>query len=164
MKGDLILVKHRSLLGRLIRKITKSNFNHVGIFIDDDRVIEAKFSGVVVTPFATLQRAKRRDILDFEVYRIKNVKKEQIEIMVNFIGSQVGRKYDFVQFFSLGLMLLFHITRRVEPIDIRRRWICSELVAEGAYLAGIRFHENIDPDNITPEDIASSSLVERVNI
>lgn len=161
-KGNLILVRHYNFMSSLIRKITKSEFNHIGIFVDEENIVEVKFGGVAKTPFSEFQKLKEENKLDFAIYKIKDIEDEQIEIMITLANTEIGAKYDFAQFISIGLMLLTGCTRRIEPFDNSHRWICSELVADGAYFAGIRFYENIDPDNMSPGDIAKSPKVERV--
>jgi len=161
-KGNLILVRHYNLMSSLIRKITKSEFNHIGIFVDEENIVEVKFGGVAKTSFLDFEMAKAENKLDYAIYKIKDITEEQINIMTTFANTEIGAKYDFAQFISIGLMLLTGCTRRIEPFDNSNRWICSELISDGAYFAGIEFYENIDPDNMSPGDIAKSPIVERV--
>jgi len=163
MRGNLILVKHYNFMSWLIRKITKSEYNHIGLLVTDDVVIEAQFGGVTLTHLSEFKEKQNQGKLSYDVYRIKKITEIQKTSMIEAASRELGAKYDFAQFFSLGTMLLTKITRRIEPIDIRHRWICSELVAEAAYEAGIRFHENIDPDSTTPSDIANSPILEKVD-
>ncbi|MHA1437856.1 MAG: YiiX/YebB-like N1pC/P60 family cysteine hydrolase [Promethearchaeota archaeon] len=161
-KGYLILIKHHNLISSFIRRITNSEYNHVGIFVDEENIIEVKFGGVVKTQFKEFKKAKENKKLEYAIFKIKNITDDQIEIMTTFAKSELGARYDFAQFISIGLILLTGCTKRIEPLDNRNKWICSELISDGAYFAGIKFYENIDPDNISPGDIAKSQIVERV--
>lgn len=162
MKGNLILVKNYRFFSNLIRKITKSEYNHIGLFVSDDTIVEALFGGVHTNSYSQFKKAKAKKKLDYAIYTIKDISDKQIEKMTNFALDKVGTKYDFIQFICIAFMFFFKITRRIEPIEEGRKWICSELMAESAYEAGIRFQDNVDPDNTTPGDIASSSIVERI--
>lgn len=163
MRGSLILVRNKGFVGYLIRKVTNSYWNHVGIVEDDKTIIESTFkNGVVRTDLNDFINDSKAKKLEFALYRIKDISNEQIDTIVKFVSDRIGHKYDFFQFISLFFMFLLRVTRRIEPIDNTNKWLCSELIAEGAYQAGIKFQENIDPDNITPEDIASSDIVVRI--
>jgi len=164
MKGCLILIRNSGIVSKLIRKLTHSEWNHVGIFENNNHIIESTFrNGVVRTKFINfLEEKKQGKIENFDIYKIKDITEDQKNIMVQFIIERIGHKYDFFQFICLGLMLLVGLTRKIEPIDDTNKWLCSELIAEGAYQAGIKFHENIDPDNITPGDIVSSKITIKI--
>jgi len=163
MKGTLILVRNKGIVSYLIRKLTNSYWNHVGIIENEDTVIESTFGrGVARTDLIDFLNDSKAKKLEFALYKIKDITEEQADTMVKFISQRVGHKYDFFQFISLFFMLILKITRRSEPMDYTSKWLCSELIAECAYQAGIKFHKNIDPDNITPGDIASSDITIRV--
>jgi len=162
-KGDLLLVRHNSIIGKLIRAKTGGTYNHIGVFENSDTVIEAKIiMGVSRTLMDVYKKAKEKGKLDYAVYRFKNVSKKKIDGIVAYCAKEVGRKYDWPQLIVLGLYLILGIPRKYEPIDLRHRWLCSELVAEACYSVGIKFSNVIDPDNIAPADIEKSDIVERV--
>lgn len=161
-EGYLIFIRNYSWFGNRIRQLTNCEYNHVGIFIDERNIIEARFVGVEKTPLDKFLGLVIERKLDFDIYKFKNISERQLGIMLRFIKKEVGRKYDFIQMLNLGLFLFFGVKRDLEPIDNSKKWFCSELIAEGAYEAGIRFHENIDPDNITPADMLNSGLLEKV--
>jgi len=161
-QGNLILVRNYDPVSKIIRKVLKCEYNHVGYFIEDEVIVEANFKGVEKVNYSNYFNRKLNKKVDYDIYRIQNITEDQIKIMSEFISSKIGQKYDIVQFISIFLMLVLHITRRVEPIELGSRWICSELIAEGAYKAGIEFKEDVDPDNTTPYDIFSSDIIEKV--
>ena len=49
MERDLLLIRDNTFLARQIRRITDSNYEHIAIFIEDDKIIEATWSGVVIS-------------------------------------------------------------------------------------------------------------------
>ena len=48
MKGNLLFVKNYTWLGNRIRSLTNSEFNHIGIFVDNNELVEATLFGGVV--------------------------------------------------------------------------------------------------------------------
>ena len=159
MIGNLILVKHDDFISKFIRWYTKSEFNHVGLFIDDNNIIEAgSRCGVRKIKFNYYKNKKSNKELDFSIYKVKNLNEEQKERMKNFALKEVGISYDFLQFICVGIFYIFGKLRKLEPIDLHG-WICSELIAENFYEVGIKFQEDVDPDNITPTDIAKSTII-----
>jgi uncharacterized protein YycO len=162
MRGDIILVKNYSFLGRQIRKVTGGNYNHVGMFISNNKLIEAMFSGVKITDITGYEIARAEGKLDFDIYRFKNISQHQIDTTTSFLLDQVGCKYDFLQLLSIFIFFVFHINRTIEPIDIRKAFICSELIAKALEIANIKISEEVDVDNITPFDIEYSEKLEKI--
>lgn len=162
MRGYLLVVHNKSLKCKIVQKITKSYFDHIGIFEDAETIIEANLTGVKRTSFKEIQDKAKKNKLEYRIYRIKDITEEQTEIVLNFIEQQVGKKYDLIQLLSIGIMYLLHIARRRPAFDIKQRWICSELIAEGVYEAGLKFSDRFTTDSITPSEIAESPIVELV--
>jgi len=164
MKGCILAIKNKSWKSWLIRKAIKCDYNHVGIFVDNERIVESTFKGVYITPFEVFKKKKEKgEIYDYAVFEVIGISEEQKEKVAEYALGEVGNKYDLVQFFNIALFLFLNIARIVEPIDIRHAWVCSELVAEAYDSVGIRFTEDVDPDLITPADIVCSKLVRRIN-
>jgi len=160
-RGDLIFVAHRGLLPSLIRKATQCQYNHVEMVLNEKECVGAGFGGVKIGSIDEYKRLLSKKKLNFDVYEFDSLKvsDKQIEDILWYIKKQVGRPYDFFQFFCLALFLIMHLNRLIEPIDVRNAWLCSELIAEAAYAAGLEFQlGRVDPDNISPSDIAKSDL------
>jgi uncharacterized protein YycO len=163
-KGDLIFVRNYNFIASAIRVVTKGEVNHVAMFKSDREIIEAKFGGVAVTPYNVFVNDEKLGKLDYAIYGWKEgaVSEEAIDGMIAFMERQIGRKYDFLQLLSIAFFLLFKISLKIEPIDIRQAWLCSELVAEAAYPYGIQFDAKVDPDNMSPQDIMTSDVLEKI--
>ena len=72
MIGDLILVHGNDFISRQIQRILNSHNNHVGIFIEENKIIESQFStGVRIVTFKRYKKLQRRGKLSFEIYRLK---------------------------------------------------------------------------------------------
>ena len=166
MISDLILVRTNTFIGKKIREITNSYYNHVGMFIDDENIIESKNGvGVIITPFKKFKELKAKNKIDFAIYRFKQpLKLNELKMVGEYLRSQVGKKYDIMQFLSLLIFFIFHVDRNVNPIDIENAFICSELIGKALALINIFFIQEIELDNLTPKDIEDSSIIEKLNL
>jgi signal peptidase I len=175
-RGDILLVHtHRSFISFLIRKFTRSYWNHVGVFVSKDDqwpkwVIEALPGGIVGRPFELKYvKAIRGDMGD--VIEIKPSKKFNVAIarakdlsyeQGKHISSKAyqwaleDRGYDFL-LLILGMILHLITFRRFRPgwLNIKSRFICSELI-DTAFneIAGITFGKHTATGYVTPADIS----------
>ena len=156
MMGNILMIKNSFWLSRFIRWITKSDYDHVAIFMNDKYIIEADLSGVKKTPF---EFYKNR--VEYKILSVKNISDFDRYVVVEYAKAQIGKSYDYIQLICMGFFYLIKKLRKIEPIDLSG-WVCSELVAESFYEIGIKFSESVDPDNITPKDIYTSSIVKEV--
>lgn len=167
-RGDLLFVRRHGFIGWCIRRITSSRYNHVGVINYDYKtgvktVIEAAFGGVREIPLDKYFQDIERRVCKCAIYRFKVISDAQINGIIDFMSQKIDNKYDYLQLICLALFLLFHITRRIEPIDICDAWICSELVAEASESVGLRLSDKIDSDCITPQDIVTSERIIKVS-
>jgi len=162
MIGDILLVKNNTYFGGLIRKAVRSNYNHVGMFVDDEYLIEAKMRGVEKTHISHFQELQTKGELEFIVCRFKKMSPGEKETMKNWLYQQIGCKYDFLQMIIVGLYLLFRIKRIYPPLDISKAFICSELIGEALHQVNQTFQPHIHYENTNPADIAYSSLIVQV--
>lgn len=160
MKADIVLVRHNSIMGKLIRKFDGGYYNHVGILVTDNIIIDAGFAGVRTLLVSELETGAKKKKLEYNIFEVKDLTQEQKNIIAEYVINRIGTKYDFLQLISLLVFFVFNINRKKEdPIDIRNKFICSELVSESFNEANFKFSDNIDNDNITPNDIACSGVL-----
>lgn len=162
MIGDILVIKHNNLFSNFVHWYTKSDCDHVGLFIDNKYFIESTLKGVAKNSLQYYIRKQEKGKLTFSIYRVKGITEKEAKIVANFAEKQLGKPYDLVQFVCVSILYLFKKLRKFEPIDLTG-WLCSELVAESFYEIKIKFKEDVDPDNIIPKDIVSSLLVEKIN-
>lgn len=162
MIGDLILIKNNNFLSWVIRKITHGKFNHIGVFVSEKMIVEAKMTGVTITPLRYFKRLKKENKLDYGFYRIKDLTSDKTQKLCEFAIDQVGRKYDFKQLIGLAFSLLLQCTNKKNPLDAEKAFICSELIGEACKAVGIVLDSNVDVSNLTPTNIVNSSLVYKV--
>jgi len=162
IKGHILLLRTNTFVGKQIREMTDSYYNHVGMFISEKEIIEASMLGVKITPFSKFEELKSKGKLDYGIYKVKGVTNEQLEIMIDFLTEKLGFTYDFIQFISLLFFFIFKWNRKKEPVDVPNAFICSELMSGALDKAGLQFSENVDKDCITPGDIENSKILERI--
>ena len=158
--GDILAVHHNTFIGRKIRKIIKGNYNHVGIFVTNRKIVEACFNGVIISDISKFEKGKCRGKLDFDIFGVHGLSNNKKLQIVKFSLNQIGKKYDFPQFLSQLFFYIFNINRKkCEPIEYSNKFICSELVAEAFDYANISLTDKVDVDNINPMDIINSKIV-----
>lgn len=158
--GDLILVKNRGWIFDNIRKMTGSEFDHVGMLYVGDTimVIDATpFSGVSIRNIEVFRNN------DYQVYRLKAPYQPIVpNKMVEYCKNKVGCWYDIIQAFCLYFMIAFKIKTELDPVDVKNAFVCSELVAQAGEYAGVKFVQGAT-DRVTPGDIVNSGLLFEVS-
>jgi hypothetical protein len=157
--GDLILVRNKGWIFSNIRKMTGSEFDHVGMLYvgDTTMVIDATpLSGVSIRGIEVFWNNFYR------VYRFKSPYQPVVpEKMVEYCKSKVGSWYDIVQALCLYIMIALRIKRELDPIDMKNAFVCSELVSQAGEYAGVKFMVGAT-DRVTPADIVNSGLLYEV--
>jgi uncharacterized protein YycO len=154
--GDIILYHDGiGFFSRSIRKLTKSQYNHIGIYCGDNIIAEAVEKGFVYT-----NNFNPKEYSGVDVYRLKQTyhfKKDKLKKIVdNYIGTKYG-------WFDICKLAVYQVTR-IQILRTRtKRMICSEAVAQIYYDYGIDlFPEIKNYDYITPEDFAKSTKLIRI--
>ena len=157
-KGDLIFVKNKGWLFDRVRKVTNSDFDHIAICVSDKYLIEA-------TPTRGVAREKisKYAMDEYEACRLKDEYRDNVNSMVSYCESKLGKKYDLLQVLSLYILIILGIGRTVDPLDVREAFVCSELIGQGAEEAGIIFAEDVAIDRLTPADIYNSDKLEKIS-
>lgn len=155
-RGDILLVKYKSgIFSKLIRIITKSEWNHCAWAINDYQLIESLFQGVVISDISKFMNSAKYDL---KLVRVKNINIKSLNLAVCEAEKQVGKNYDILQLISLAILFLLRY-RKIQPIDLKDAYICSELIATKLRNFGFQFHDKFDADSISPADIERSDRV-----
>jgi hypothetical protein len=182
-RADILLVhtKHNFIFW-LIRKFTKSYWNHVGLFVSKDNqwpkwVIESLKPGVVGRPFELKYLKVLRDdngrIIKtgfskkyrIAIVRVKNLTYDQYK-QISYKAYQWAleeRGYDFL-LLVVGMILHLLTFRHWKPgwLNIKNRFICSELIAVAfKKVAGIDFAKYTDSGYVTPADIGKCAETQK---
>ncbi len=180
LRADILLVHtNYSLISKIIRKFSKSYWNHCGLFVSKDDqwpkwIIESvKKQGVVGSPFELKYLKVIRDD-DGRMLEIKPSRKYNIAIVrVKGLTYQQRRrvsarayhwaieerKYDYL-LFILGMIIHLMTFRRFYPKWLRSatRFTCSELIASAFYKeADFKFSKYTECGYVTPADIAKTA-------
>lgn len=149
-KGDILLVRHKlDPVAWLIRKVTKSHWNHVAWAIDTHFLIEARGCAIDVCSIKKYLNWK----YDVKLIRLKKVTKDQFKEAIKYVSQFKGRRSYFGYIKTILKMLCFKNEALIYTIT------CSGLIAKGLDMEGYNFilPHSKKPDLITPEDIAQAS-------
>lgn len=119
---------------------------------------EGKFISAV--PFEGVCEKKLDSIEDKAVYRLKTVTDAQRKAICQFCRERLGCPYDFVQVILLAYRIFTDQLKSNAGDPHPNQYVCSELVAEACASQGIYFGKVVD--NVLPQTIAKSELVERI--
>lgn len=154
--GDIILVKGNDFFSNIIKKVTKSEYSHSAMVLNNDTIIESHFIGGV--------KKKPRGVLadkNFSVYKLKkgisNIEGKR-KLMLKRADELEGYKYDLLQLFGY---LIYGFKGR-NKFNTPHQIICSELIDLIYYYAGINLRPNIYKGDLTPAQIAKSGLLTKI--
>ena len=135
-----------SIVSRAIKIQTRSEYSHIGIWLDDGSVIEAWAKGFfkgsvrqIDNPFDGHSRGTEIDVFNIT----KDYREELVE---EFLVNQIGKKYDYSS-------VLRFVTRRDAPDN--KKMFCSEL-AELAFESGGLALLRGNPSHHSPRDTLMS--------
>ena len=156
MKGDVILTHRKSLLGWLIRGVTKTYWDHAILDLGDNKYIESSWNGVnIIGPeFKNIEHV---------VYRHETATKSQLTNICNQAIKNVGSQYDYLQIVQLFFKFIFKFWNKGE-IGRDNKFICSELIAKPFYdfnlpIIKYRHYSQIIPNDFTTSKYFKQSMV-----
>ena len=157
-RGDFILVHTpRSIICWLIRKITRSHWNHVAWVTTPITILEAQGDGGVQQ--SNIEKYDLDDPNLTKVLRINDgiLTPRQIDRAIARASLSEGRPYDYGLILRL-LWLYITGSRKTKAIgDWDNEWICSELIAKPLWNATrFRIRDDVPVNNIVPEDFVKS--------
>ena len=109
--GDLYLVRTRTLLGSIIRFVTRSRFSHGGIVLHNGKGLEATWKGVRVI---NLSKYKKLTVLT----PVRPLTDSERVKLHTFVKEQTDVQYDY------WALVGFLLARRLQS---PKRWYCFEL-------------------------------------
>lgn len=152
-KGDVICTtRKKSIISKLIRLGTKSDYSHVLMVYGYSSFIHADNMGVYSYNFQRLLFNQNDRVL---VLRLKEQYRDKIDDICENLKSEVGKVYGTIS--ALNSWLNKSLLTRIE--DPETVQFCSKLIAESFNRAGLIISEN--PKTCFPVDIASSDLFEK---
>lgn len=149
-RGDILLIDYRrDPISWYIKRLTHSKFNHVAFVIDNERVVEARGKGIMISP---IKRYKNKFFFRMKAVRPK-LDYKRLSKAVDYAIMQAGNKSSYFKFLYTLFSLKHHY------FTTPRHKTCSGMIAEVLHAVGFRFRTDKNPLQITPEDINSSEGV-----
>ena len=155
--GDLVLIRYKHNIW-FKRARAQIKWDSVAWVIDKNYVVEVTSIGI-----QKVHIKKFRDEREYEVqmYRLKNITKEQIQLAQEFIIKRCDTHYNWMQSVLHKVLCLVKRPKLV-PIRIKSVYTSAGLISESLNYQGWRFHGEKHPKNISPEDIVNSKNVFKI--
>lgn len=122
---------------------TRHSYHHVAMVGLDNQIFEAIWKGTLLHSF---DEVKKTGLI--EVYRVRNVTDQQIQITLEWATANLGKRYDFVKLF-LGWA----------GLDDKHSEICSTYVGNAWKAAGVQLTKKKNEKIYSPDDIAANKKV-----
>lgn len=150
---DILFFKGDTIIGKLIRFVSKSEYSHVCMFLDQFHTLETAWNKPsIINHFSYKYR-------DYDIYRLNvQLNDYQKQIILQYITERINYKYDWLYAITRGLNLLFG----TKIINSKNRFDCDELIYEAFKRVGIQLVEN--GEMLTPSVISKSKYLERVKL
>jgi hypothetical protein len=178
--GDVLLTEGNTRMAALVRRVTKSSWSHVSMYVgpledgpNPRCIVEADVvAGVRAVPLSQL------DGLRVRVLRHKHLHETDRRRLADWVVSRIGDGYDLAHAWAVTRRLLrLPMASRLPPgpstmAQGAMRFICSSLLAQAFVLVGhpiVSTHagerdSSADYRYLTPPDFESASLFEVVRI
>ena len=152
--GDILLDRSGGWPGTIV----PGYWSHAGMYIGDNKIIEALGDGVTITDLSTWSYPNKTYVA---VYRVKDIQPEIRQEAVNFSISKEGKPYDLRSIFLPPSKQIECDWCFIEGPPGCNNYYCSELVW-AAYLkaANINLDSILWGAAIAPEEIADSPFTE----
>lgn len=156
--GDIILHKGTSWMARIIQWGTNSEYSHVSVIVSPEMslFIEAT-NGIVRASDIRKLRVK------YDVYRIKDKHKYNLDKVISFLVDKLGENYDFSGVIYLGFLKLFNLKGKANKFQKDKDFFCSELVAMAFRVGSLDIIPEIKIGSVaSPGDISESTVLKHI--
>lgn len=152
--GDVILKKGKGIT-RVVGWFTDSKYTHVGLVYEKEIIVHSHAQGV--HPWDVY------DLEPYDIYRLKGGLSEEEkgqlkDILMNEIEKNI--KYDYSQLIAYAYYAIFGGENK---FNNPKQYICSELVDRVYKRLGYNLYPPKPVGDITPADLARSSLLAKVS-
>lgn len=145
-QGDILACKNNSFLSRFIRYITKSNFSHLAIVVNEHEAIES--DGIA----GFIKHKNINEYIDYaSVYTCDSLSEGQRKNICQYAISKVGEKYDYYLLFVLFCRYMFGWKIRIKDSSAD---VCSELVNDSYGSIGVILSKKRFP---IPDDVINNN-------
>jgi len=150
----IALYKGKSIVSRLIRWRTWSEYSHAAWVCEDGTILDAWQKGGVRHVANISVGHKPGTPVEFFTLYLTPMQRGMIEC---FLKRQVGKKYDWHG-------VLKFISRRKTTADQQKKWFCSELISAAFNHARRPLLVRIRDEQVSPGLLAISPLLKRKSI
>jgi uncharacterized protein YycO len=155
--GDVILTEGNSRGAALVRRVTRSPWAHVSVYVgpleagDDPRcIVEADISaGVRAVPLSEFRAQRAR------VVRPLALNKTDRQRVADWLVGHIGDSYDLAHVCALARWIL-HLPARRAMVQDARRFICSSLLVQAFLFVGYPVVAS-EARYVVPRDFASAT-------
>lgn len=148
---NLLFYKGDGLISRVIQKVTKSEYSHVALVLDDFHLLETDWKYPVSIRHIMYVKS------DYDVYEFDfNITPEQEIVLLRFIYNELNRKYDW----KFLITRWFNIMFKSKVKDDHLSYTCDDLIYEAFLQIGIRLVEN--KGKLTPQTLSNSKYITKL--
>jgi hypothetical protein len=145
MQPLFIFYKGESLIGKFVKSVSKSEYSHVSLLLDDFHCLELNYKSPTSIQHFSYPEGS------YHLYKLNFVLREyQLEKLNRFIRNNISTKYDWKFIVSRGLNLLFN----TPIINSKGRFNCDELIVEAFKSIGINLIG--EGTKLSPEALSKS--------
>jgi cell wall-associated NlpC family hydrolase len=161
--GDVLLTDGNSRMAALVRRVTRSPWSHVAMYVgpleegaDPRCIVEADVAGGVKAV-----RLSELKGLRVRVLRPRGLDDTLRRRLADWVVSRIGGQYDLAHAWALAKRLLrLPFASTLPKAQSATRFICSTLVSHAFLLVGYSIVP--DPSYVTPRDFETASVFEPV--
>ena len=161
--GDVFMYRGTGIGSSIIQWVTRSPYSHAGIsawWNERLMVMEAKGSGVVVSPFSRSIGNYHGDVEWFS--STQEISEEDRLKMVVFAQEELGKTYGRWKTIVLGIQTLFQRNPdKRDRLRKQKKLFCSEYIAQIYNSIGLDLKKKTSDHFMNPADIANSPLLEQ---
>ena len=129
----------RSFISKVIKKVTRGEYSHTAIMLDDNRIVEA-WEGCDEVRIITDLSDGHKPGTPVDIYEV-SMGSRQEESFREFVEAQVGKEYDY-----LGLLGFYFNS----GLHNEEKWFCSELFAASCLHADVGLLNNVAAYQTSP--------------
>lgn len=145
MRVRIVACKSKGLIPWLIRLNTKSPYDHLGLMASESRMIDASTDGVALRPLPDA----------YDVFEVE-MATEAWKGACSWLCCQMGKPYDYFALPGLALYTALGWREKSNPLEVRGKYFCSELVFRFCEVGGIKLMDDMDSSNFHPGRIIYS--------
>jgi hypothetical protein len=154
--GDIVLVKPKGLLARIISFLTKSNYSHTALVFDPDNEL------ILDTDWIKTRIRKLSIYNDrgYDIFRVtESLNSGKKVACLTWMLKNIEVPYDYLQLISFTGRFVLGIKG---VFNLPDKYICSEMADRMYQSIGIDLVPQFDTGDVTPEDLRASKLLARI--